>query len=335
MSFPSGSSGVSAQRVAPGTLVANRRAERLVPVAEDPSGHLDRVADGALDRVAAAVDLRRDLLDLDPRGIRLRDRHARSLTDEEGSKRGALSLGRHPPPSDVASVRKAGPGRVPVRRLARRGRAVVVAGAAARAAGRVRARRTARRLRSPPRPSSSPGPTRGSRPARSRTSSRAIRTGPAAGRASPARTRSPTRCGSSGSGERCGTTRRRAAIRLIGDLPIYVSDEGADLAGWPELFARGEVAGAPPDALSASGQRWGNPLYDWPVAPRDRLSLVARALPAHVRARRPLPGRPLPRLRLLLGDSGAEHDREARTLAARARAPSSSARSSASSATCR
>jgi 4-alpha-glucanotransferase len=53
-------------------------------------------------------------------------------------------------------------------------------------------------------------------------------------------------------------------VRLIGDLPIYVSDEGADLAGWPELFARGEVAGAPPDALSTSGQRWGNPLYDWP-----------------------------------------------------------------------
>jgi 4-alpha-glucanotransferase len=54
-------------------------------------------------------------------------------------------------------------------------------------------------------------------------------------------------------------------VRLIGDLPIYVSDGGADLAGWPELFARGEVAGAPPDALSATGQRWGNPLYDWPV----------------------------------------------------------------------
>jgi 4-alpha-glucanotransferase len=52
-------------------------------------------------------------------------------------------------------------------------------------------------------------------------------------------------------------------IALMGDLPIYVSDEGADLAGWPELFAQGEVAGAPPDALSANGQRWGNPLYDW------------------------------------------------------------------------
>jgi 4-alpha-glucanotransferase len=69
--------------------------------------------------------------------------------------------------------------------------------------------------------------------------------------------------------EREWTALRRYAaergVRLIGDLSIYVSDEGADLAVWPELFARGEVAGAPPDALSATGQRWGNPLYDWPV----------------------------------------------------------------------
>ena len=65
-----------------------------------------------------------------------------------------------------------------------------------------------------------------------------------------------------------GALREYAAergVRLIGDLPIYVSDGGADHACWPELFARGEVAGAPPDALSATGQRWGNPLYDWPV----------------------------------------------------------------------
>jgi 4-alpha-glucanotransferase len=52
-------------------------------------------------------------------------------------------------------------------------------------------------------------------------------------------------------------------VRLIGDVPIYVSDAGADVEGWPELFARGEVAGAPPDALNAAGQHWGNPLYDW------------------------------------------------------------------------
>ncbi len=52
-------------------------------------------------------------------------------------------------------------------------------------------------------------------------------------------------------------------VRLVGDLPIYVSDVGADLAGWPELFQHREVAGAPPDTLSATGQLWGNPLYDW------------------------------------------------------------------------
>jgi 4-alpha-glucanotransferase len=57
----------------------------------------------------------------------------------------------------------------------------------------------------------------------------------------------------------------KCGVRLIGDLPIYVSDAGADVAGWPELFEFGEVAGAPPDALSASGQLWGNPLYDWPA----------------------------------------------------------------------
>jgi 4-alpha-glucanotransferase len=54
-------------------------------------------------------------------------------------------------------------------------------------------------------------------------------------------------------------------IKLIGDVPIYVSGEGADIETWPELFAEGEVSGAPPDALSKSGQLWGNPLYDWPV----------------------------------------------------------------------
>jgi 4-alpha-glucanotransferase len=65
-----------------------------------------------------------------------------------------------------------------------------------------------------------------------------------------------------------GALREYAAargVRVVGDLPIYVSDAGADVEGWPELFAAGEVAGAPPDALSANGQRWGNPLYDWPA----------------------------------------------------------------------
>ena len=58
---------------------------------------------------------------------------------------------------------------------------------------------------------------------------------------------------------------RDHGVRLIGDVPIYVADVGADIETWPELFAHGDVAGAPPDALSASGQLWGNPLYDWPT----------------------------------------------------------------------
>jgi 4-alpha-glucanotransferase len=58
---------------------------------------------------------------------------------------------------------------------------------------------------------------------------------------------------------------RAHGVRLIGDVAIYVSDVGADVDERPELFAHGEVAGAPPDALSANGQLWGNPLYDWPA----------------------------------------------------------------------
>jgi 4-alpha-glucanotransferase len=61
------------------------------------------------------------------------------------------------------------------------------------------------------------------------------------------------------------TYARARGVQLIGDVPIYVSEEGADVEAWPELFAAGDVAGAPPDALNATGQLWGNPLYAWPA----------------------------------------------------------------------
>jgi 4-alpha-glucanotransferase len=61
----------------------------------------------------------------------------------------------------------------------------------------------------------------------------------------------------------------RRGVRLIGDLPIYVAPDGADIASHPELFQSGVVAGAPPDALSAVGQLWGNPLYDWAAVRRQ------------------------------------------------------------------
>lgn len=57
-------------------------------------------------------------------------------------------------------------------------------------------------------------------------------------------------------------------VRLIGDVPIYVAPDGADHRAWPALFRTGVVSGAPPDAYSAKGQLWGNPVYDWPALQR-------------------------------------------------------------------
>ncbi len=60
--------------------------------------------------------------------------------------------------------------------------------------------------------------------------------------------------------------RRYAAergVRLIGDIPIYVSEESADVSAHGELFAAGLVAGAAPDVSHPEGQLWGQPVYDW------------------------------------------------------------------------
>lgn len=60
-------------------------------------------------------------------------------------------------------------------------------------------------------------------------------------------------------------------IRIIGDLPIFVAYDSADVWAHPEQFTLGEqgsptvVAGVPPDYFSATGQLWGNPLYRWDV----------------------------------------------------------------------
>ena len=61
-------------------------------------------------------------------------------------------------------------------------------------------------------------------------------------------------------------------ISIIGDIPIYVALDSADVWTHPELFLLDEenltplkVAGVPPDAFSETGQLWGNPLYRWDV----------------------------------------------------------------------
>lgn len=62
---------------------------------------------------------------------------------------------------------------------------------------------------------------------------------------------------------------KRLGVRLIGDVPIYVAPQGADHLAHPELFRTDGVAGAPPDALSRTGQLWRNPLYDWGALRRE------------------------------------------------------------------
>jgi 4-alpha-glucanotransferase len=82
-------------------------------------------------------------------------------------------------------------------------------------------------------------------------------------------------------------------VRVIGDLPFFVSPDSSDVWANPQLFRLDErhrprfVAGVPPDYFSAQGQLWGNPVYDWDAIretgyrwPIDRL----RALLAHVDA---------------------------------------------------
>jgi len=65
------------------------------------------------------------------------------------------------------------------------------------------------------------------------------------------------------------------AIRILGDLPLYVAHDSADVWANPELFqldAEGlptAVAGVPPDYFSATGQLWGNPLYRWDAMARE------------------------------------------------------------------
>ncbi|MBO5607411.1 MAG: 4-alpha-glucanotransferase [Treponema sp.] len=67
----------------------------------------------------------------------------------------------------------------------------------------------------------------------------------------------------------------RNGIKIIGDLPIYVAADSSDVWTSPkqfeldENFVPLEVAGCPPDAFTADGQLWGNPVYDWDYMKND------------------------------------------------------------------
>jgi 4-alpha-glucanotransferase len=64
-------------------------------------------------------------------------------------------------------------------------------------------------------------------------------------------------------------------VKMLGDMPIFVSGDSADVWVNPHLFSLGEdrrprfVAGVPPDFFSETGQRWGNPHYDWAAMERE------------------------------------------------------------------
>lgn len=72
--------------------------------------------------------------------------------------------------------------------------------------------------------------------------------------------------------------RRYAAsrgVRMVGDVPIYVGQDSVDVWANQSMFLLGpdgrptHVSGVPPDAYSETGQRWGNPLFDWPAMAED------------------------------------------------------------------
>lgn len=78
-------------------------------------------------------------------------------------------------------------------------------------------------------------------------------------------------------------------IRIIGDLPIYVARDSADVWANPEDFWLDEdlnpvrVAGCPPDSFSATGQLWGNPIYRWEEMKKGDYAWWAERLRAAIR----------------------------------------------------
>lgn len=73
-------------------------------------------------------------------------------------------------------------------------------------------------------------------------------------------------------------------VSIIGDLPIYVAADSVDVWAGPEQFQLDEkllpteVAGCPPDGFSATGQLWGNPLFNWDVMEKDGFSWWIRRI---------------------------------------------------------
>lgn len=78
------------------------------------------------------------------------------------------------------------------------------------------------------------------------------------------------------------------AIKVVGDMPIYVGGQSADVWAYQDLFELSEsgapatVSGVPPDAFSDTGQLWGSPLYDWQVCFQAHVRVFLHCLQRHV-----------------------------------------------------
>lgn len=78
--------------------------------------------------------------------------------------------------------------------------------------------------------------------------------------------------------DRLKTYANKAGIKIIGDIPLYVSIDSSDVWVHNDLFELDKrknpihVAGVPPDAFSDTGQRWGNPLYRWDVMKKNNFT---------------------------------------------------------------
>ncbi len=103
---------------------------------------------------------------------------------------------------------------------------------------------------------------------------------------------------------------RKRGIRLIGDIPIFVAFDSAEVWSHQELFrldGKGNptvVAGVPPDYFSKTGQLWGNPLYRWDVMAHDGYAWWIERLRAMHRMVDIIRSRSLPWFRKALGNTG-------------------------------
>lgn len=84
--------------------------------------------------------------------------------------------------------------------------------------------------------------------------------------------------------ERLKSYANKNGIKIIGDIPIYVSPDSSDIWANTGLFEVNtdcrpkRVAGVPPDYFSATGQLWGNPLYDWKAMKKEGYSWWLRRI---------------------------------------------------------